>query len=50
MTGDACASVQERLGLSEEQRGALRQAHARLVDQLLNITSERFHVSATLQV
>ncbi len=42
--------TQAQLGLSSGQRAALKQVHRRLVDQLLNVTAERFHVSAMLKV
>lgn len=44
------AYLQAQLGLSAAQKAALKQVHRRLVDQLLNVTAERFHVSAMLKV
>ncbi len=42
--------MQDQLGLSEQQKAQLKEAHKRLADQLLNVTAERFHVSAMLKV
>ena len=44
------AGSQAQLGLTTAQKSALKQAHRRLFDQLLNVTAERFHVSAMLKV
>ena len=42
--------VQVRLQLNEQQVEALQAIHMRLTDQLLNVTSERLHISNLLQV
>ncbi|BDA44478.1 hypothetical protein COCOBI_05-6650 [Coccomyxa sp. Obi] len=42
-------SILVQLGLTPAQKSALKQAHRRLFDQLLNVTAERFHVSAMLK-
>lgn len=42
--------VQARLQLDECQVDALKATHTRLTDQLLNVTSERLHISTLLRV
>ena len=42
--------VQVRLQLNDRQVDALKALHVRLTDQLLNVTSERLHISNLLQV
>ena len=42
--------MQVRLQLNDRQVDALKALHVRLTDQLLNVTSERLHISNLLQV